>query len=405
MTLESTGSAHQGPATERWILSPSMQLEELDAHSATIYLESAGSRVRISRSLYTLLLAFEESGTIVPSTELSAGAARALEGLRAKGFLVPERELGMSIAPRPTRDPPLRLFDCPAQKIVSAHIDVAVLGVPYDLGDRSAAGARHGPAAIRQTSFQLLYKIDRRTGRPHGWFDVDRGRPVLRGITIGDCGDILVDHGERQANVLGRISEVLKQVTRDGALPVLLGGDVSICFPAIEMLQLRAPLAVIRFDGVVQDAAATVRRPALITPASLPLMTIGLPRLEKYVQIGSCTARTAAIQRGADRFTRLSTTELKESGAAALARHLTDGQRVYLGLGMNALQTLARDDDAQGRFTYEQMHSLIHDIGVKYSIVGLDLIRLNPLHADHRVASMTAVHLLIAALSAAKDQP
>ena len=102
MTLESTGSAHQGPATERWILSPSMQLGELDAHSATIYLESAGSRVRISRSLYTLLLAFEESGTIVPSTELSAGAARALEGLGAKGFLVPERELGMSIAPRPT---------------------------------------------------------------------------------------------------------------------------------------------------------------------------------------------------------------------------------------------------------------------------------------------------------------
>lgn len=403
----STLSIDGESASMRLVLSRSMHVEQVDEASATIYLQSNGSRIRIPRILYNLLLRFEEPRSVlsVAGPEgWNSRVAGAIGNLRAKGFLIAEGEVEVSFDRRLVTDPPVRLFDCPAQKLVAAQTDVVVIGVPYDLSDASSAGARNGPVSIRDTSLQVLYAIDRRTGRPRGWFDVDRGCAILQGISIADCGDVFVDYGESQAALFARISEVLGKVAHDGALPVLLGGDASISYPGIAILQSREPLAVIRIGCVAKRAGSI--HPSFVTPSSLPDRALQLPGVMQYVHVGACGMASEEVEGALQGFVHVSVSELKKSGISALKRHLKVGQKVYLGVDMNALEApggAAAGDFECDRFNYADVHSLLCDIGTTYSIVGLDLVGLNPLKDDWGVTSMTALHILLTAISAAKN--
>lgn len=57
------------------------------------------------------------------------------------------------------------------------------------------------------------------TGRPIGWLDVERREGILEDITISDWGDM---------------ARTRKPFSI--ALPILIGGDHSVTFPAVERL-------------------------------------------------------------------------------------------------------------------------------------------------------------------------
>jgi agmatinase len=390
----------------RLVLAPSVCVEQLDDAAATIYLHSSGARLRIPRPLYDLLLRFECPAPLEALAVLGPRGERAIpaiERLRAKGFLIREGEAEPTAAQRLTTDPPVRLFDCPAHRLVPAEADVIALGVPYDLADAGAAGARRGPLAIRETSLQLLYALDRRTGQPLGWFDADRGRAILRGVSIADCGDVFVDPGEPQAQVFGRVSRALGQVLARDSLPVVLGGDASVGFPAVECLQAREPLAVIRIGHVSGSGAAPAS--GFVTPASFARHALALPGVTGYVQLGEDAGANATAGPGGE-FVRLSVQAVASAGIAPLAAQLPPGQPVYLGIDIGIVDTMGDDchhGPGAARLDYLQMHALVCAIGAAYPIRGLDVIGLNPMRSDWPVAAMTALHVLVTAISAAVD--
>jgi agmatinase len=382
---------------EKLLLSPSMEVEQSDLQAATLYLRSTGTRIRVPRALYELLLKFEAPRSMASVAGGDARVASAIEKLREKEFLVAEGDAGKMSPRRPVTDPPVRLFDCPAQKLGPAGADVVVVGIPYDLSDPAAAGARQGPSALRETSLQLLYGIDRRTGQPQGWFDADLARPILPGVTIGDCGDVFVDPGERQAQLFERIAETLGRATGGGSLPVLLGGDAAIGFPAIELLQASQPLAVVRIGSVTSGGAAS--HSSFISPSTLPERVLALPGVSRYVQVGACDRAEGALAG----FGAIAAPRFRREGMAALEQYLSEGQRVYVGLDLNALA--APGDESEGeRFDYSELHSLLRGIGERYIIAGMDLVGANPLKSGWNATAMTAVHLLLTGLSAAKDR-
>lgn len=386
---------------ERLVLLPSMSVEQIDASVATIYLRSNGARLRIPRPLYDLLLQFETPRSVAAVAGCgpqSVRVAGAIEALRAKGFLAAEGEKVRLSRRRLTTDAPVRLFDSPAQKLVPTTTDVLAIGVPYDLSDRSAAGARNGPASFRDTSLQMLYCIDKRSGRPLGWYDADRDRPILSGVTIGDCGDVFIDHGESQTELFARVREVLMKVAGGGSLPVLIGGDGAISFPAVEFLQRSQSLAMIRI-GCSAVHAGSARVP-FVTPSTLPERVLSLPGITAYVHLGQCDRPTD----GPGGFTAFDAPLLLREGVAVLVPVLGRQRTVYLSLDMSALSLPGdpTDDQFQStRFTYAQLHAILCGIGDEYQIVGIDLVGLNPSKPGWPVVSMTAVHLLITALSAA----
>jgi agmatinase len=119
----------------------------------------------------------------------------------------------------------------------TAGVDATVLGIPFDTGVSFRAGARFGPAAIRDASILL---------RP---YNAAVGVDVFGTLSVTDGGDLPVVPGYIDDSYL-RISEGLLPVLQAGVIPICLGGDHSIT-----LAQLRAvascygPVGLAHFDS------------------------------------------------------------------------------------------------------------------------------------------------------------
>lgn len=405
---QNSEQAGDGGEPQRWVLARSLCVEQIDEAVATIYLRSSGARVRIPRALYQVLLQFEQPRTlreVAGSAQRCERLAGPFARLRAKGFVLAQGEAEAAAPRRVLMDVPVRLFDGPAQKFAPARTDVVVLGMPYDFGDREAAGARNAPQAIREVSMQTLYAIDRHSGRSRGWFDADRGCPILRGVSIADAGDVFVDYGERQGSAFARLDEALERLLSEGAMALLLGGDGSVAWPAIRRAQMRQALAVVRIGG--PGPCAGDSEEDFVSAASLPGRALRLPGVERWLQIaargGDAVAPTPRRWHG------LSAGEWRRDGVVALAARLPPAQPIYLSLDLSVLagvgDRLGGDAHTQGqRFDYPELHGLLCALGAAHPIVGLDVVGAVPARPGWNVAAMTALHLVLTALSAAKDR-
>ena len=119
-----------------------------------------------------------------------------------------------------------------------ADVDVAVVGVPFDLATTNRPGTRLGPRAIRAASASLAWCA------PYAW-DFD---PCER-LNVIDWGDVFFDHGRPE-----RVPETLRDAYRHfvdaGVATLTLGGDHFITYPILQALHERhGPLALIHFDA------------------------------------------------------------------------------------------------------------------------------------------------------------
>ena len=117
-------------------------------------------------------------------------------------------------------------------------IDVAVVGVPFDLATTNRPGARLGPRAIRAASASLAWC------RPYAW-DFD---PFER-LRVVDWGDVFFDAGD-PARVPETIRDAFRVFAAAGVTTLALGGDHFISFPILQALHERhGPLSLIHFDA------------------------------------------------------------------------------------------------------------------------------------------------------------
>lgn len=382
------------------VLSPWMSVEQLDDSAATVFLSSDGTRLRIPRSLHRLLLRFATATSpheVCGTSDPTAPAMRAMAQLAAKGFLATPGSAAVPPA-RVVWDPPVRMFDAPAQKLRAAQADIVFLGMPWDFGSYTAAGARRGPSALREASLQILYGLDRLTGRPLGWFDADRRCSLLAGVSLVDAGDIVVNHGERHAAAFSRASEVLATVTRDGALPVSIGGDASTAYPVIELAQRAGPLDVIRIGRTPCEAHAFDA--SRLTAESLPGHALSLPNVERYVDV----IPTGMRGDGAGVSQRYVCVAI-DGFAVAMPKAQVPAQerrRVHVGIDIDSLAK-ASDSSSLPSHTYAEVHALLLALGRSYRIVSVDLCGADPGVPCWGGVAMTALHLLLTALGAAKD--
>lgn len=120
----------------------------------------------------------------------------------------------------------------------SLEADAAVIGMPYDGPATFRGGAtRRGPQEIRK--FSLLFG-----GHNFDW-DLD----VFEHLRVADVGDVDVVPGD-DAESYRRFRERLARILHQGAVPLTLGGDHGVTFPAVQAVaeHHRAPLGLVIFD-------------------------------------------------------------------------------------------------------------------------------------------------------------
>lgn len=117
-------------------------------------------------------------------------------------------------------------------------VDIAVLGVPFDLSVGNRPGTRFGPRAIRAASSMMAW--DRAYGWPFDPFE------VLRVIDYGDC---VFDPG-RPEMIPQLIENQFDAIAARGVTTLAFGGDHFTAYPSLKAhAKIHGPLSLIQFDA------------------------------------------------------------------------------------------------------------------------------------------------------------
>ena len=118
----------------------------------------------------------------------------------------------------------------------ATDLDIAVIGVPMDLGVSNRAGARFGPRAVRGIE---------RIGPYH---------PTLQGVPrararAADIGDVPFASRYSLEQSLKDIEEFYLGLAAKGIRPLSVGGDHSITYPILKALGREEPVALVHIDA------------------------------------------------------------------------------------------------------------------------------------------------------------
>jgi hypothetical protein len=152
----------------RMIVSYRAFIESQEAEHVVLFERECSQRIRISRGLYKLLMEFETPARLSDvraAHNLSPAAEKALNRLIEKRFLV-DSDAPYESRRKPLNRNPYTLFNCPRCNGAGCESDVAVTGVPYDLGSQVAPGARNGPQTLRLRSNEYDYRVNFRRRTP-----------------------------------------------------------------------------------------------------------------------------------------------------------------------------------------------------------------------------------------------
>lgn len=119
---------------------------------------------------------------------------------------------------------------------------VAIVGAPFDWGTTYRPGARFGPRAIRQADY-----LGPDGRRPH----LDTGIDPLTTLGVVDVGDVEVVPGYMDES-LERIRTAVTTIRRNGAVPIVLGGDHTVTFAdagGVADVEGHGNVALVHFDA------------------------------------------------------------------------------------------------------------------------------------------------------------
>jgi agmatinase len=119
-----------------------------------------------------------------------------------------------------------------------AGVDVAVVGIPFDLATTNRPGARLGPRAVRAASASLAW------APPYAW-----PSDPFEKLNVIDWGDVFFDQG-RPHEIPDVITKAYQTFVDHNVTTLTLGGDHFVSYPVLKALHAKhGPIALIHFDA------------------------------------------------------------------------------------------------------------------------------------------------------------
>jgi agmatinase len=280
--------------------------------------------------------------------------------------------------------------------------DVAIVGAPFDDAVSHRSGARFGPRAIREAQYT--------SGSVNSLqLDVEPFE-VLDVVDAGDAN--IVPAWIDRAHAL--IYRKVREVAETGAIPIILGGDHSITWPAATAIaEVRRPrsIGIVHFDahadtanddwGVLAGHGTPMRR----------LIESGAVAGRNFVQVGlrgywPPVETFAWMQEQGLRYHFMR--EIEERGAEAVIaqaiEEALDGpDLIYLSLDIDVIDPgLAPGTgtpEPGGMLTREVLRAIRQIVGA-VDLAGMDVVEVSPPYDHAETTAMAANRAVLEAISA-----
>ncbi|MBV9112774.1 MAG: agmatinase [Hyphomicrobiales bacterium] len=119
---------------------------------------------------------------------------------------------------------------------IAAPLQIALVGVPLDLGATYRSGARHGPAGVREAS-RLIRQVNPTT----------KVNPY-RVCNVGDVGDAPT-HPLSVERSVDLIQAFYERIASIGATPISVGGDHTVPLPILRAIAKDRPVGLVQIDS------------------------------------------------------------------------------------------------------------------------------------------------------------
>lgn len=294
--------------------------------------------------------------------------------------------------------PPFMAFPH-VRDLAGLSVNAVVVGMPYDgIATFRGGATRRAPQEIRK--YSLLY----------GSYNFDWDLDMLEHIAVADAGDIDVVPGDN-AESYARLEARLAAVLAGGAVPLTIGGDHGISYPAVRAVADAAetPVGLIVFDTHL-DLSESFGGDRL-TRAS-PLLRISeLDRVDprRIVVIGARGPRN--LPEWTPLYRKLGITvfpmeEVERLGIEAVAERAraiatAGGARLYISLDIDGVDPAfapATNSPEPGGLTAREIIRGVR-VAARDGFAGFDLVEVSPdFDATSGTTSILAGRLLAEAL-------
>ncbi|WP_170446387.1 agmatinase [Ruegeria arenilitoris] len=271
-----------------------------------------------------------------------------------------------------------------------AGLDVAVLGVPMDIGTSWRSGTRFGPKQIRSESAMI---------RP---YNMATFAAPFDSLQIADIGDLAINTFSL-ADSLRIIKESYDAILAQGVIPVAMGGDHSITLPILRAVAAKhGPVALVHVDAHAdvndemfgeRETHGTVFRRAYEEGLIVP---------DKTFQVGirgsgyAASDFTEAKGWGFRQFPAWELWQQNLTQIGALIRKEIGEHPVYVTYDIDSLDPAYAPGTGTpeiGGLTTPQALQLIHALG-GMNVVGCDLVEVSPPYDPSGNTALTAANLL-----------
>jgi agmatinase len=272
--------------------------------------------------------------------------------------------------------------------------DVAVLGIPYDMGTQYRSGARFGPRAIREAS--TLFSFGHGGAYDHEddvtYLPLDK----VRIVDAGDADIVHTDTAKSHANAERAVRKILER----GAMPVVLGGDHAVNIPCVRAFSGHGPIHIVQIDahldfvdvrhGVREGHGNPMRRAAEQSHVS-GLTQIGIRNVSSTAREGYEDARA----RGS---TILSVRQARRLGTQGVLEKIPQGARYYVTIDIDGFDPSiapGTGTPSHGGFLYYEVMEILQGLVRRGSVVGVDLVEVAPAYDPSGITGFLAAQVLL----------
>lgn len=269
--------------------------------------------------------------------------------------------------------------------------DMAVLGVPYDMGAPYLSGAKMGPRRIREVSTHY--------GRGEaGFYDPERDDVFLAAPwRIVDCGDADMVPCDLEGS-FENIEWAVRKIVEKGAIPVVMGGDHSITIPIARALDCYEDLVVVQFDAHLDWSLAPGGQ--RFSNGSPIRRMSEMEHIGKIAQIGirglGSSRKSDFDDARAYGSVLIPAKQANRMTAEEIVALIPEGKRYYVTIDIDGFDLSIAPgvgSPSPGGLGFDLVNDVLEGITKKGEVVAFDLVEVapqyDPANITPRVAAMT----------------